>query len=89
MWGKLFLDHPASVNESYLEHAGVAFSFAVRLLYAGSACLVHGIFPGLCKSTGSRTIIELHRTMVTNRLRNQPSADSMITYDVRAFDAVI
>ncbi len=90
-WGlsmlkQLFIDHPASVDESYVEHAQVAAGFAVKLLYAGMACMVHAIIPGLCKTTGSRTIIDLHRTMVTNRNRKHAAE---MTYDVRAFDAVI
>jgi len=89
MWDKLFIDHPASVNETDPEHAGVATGFGVKLLYAVGLVWSHAILPGLCKSTGSRTIIELHRTMVTNRLRHAAPSDHAVSYDVRAFDAVI
>ena len=64
-----FTEHPASVGESYLEHMGVAFSFGGRMLAAGVACLLHGIFPFLFTKTGSRTITELHERMVEKRVR--------------------
>jgi len=35
----LFTDHPASVNETYLQHMGMAFSFGSRMVIAGLACL--------------------------------------------------
>ncbi|WP_372424564.1 DUF6356 family protein [Salinarimonas chemoclinalis] len=65
-----FTDHPASVGETYLQHMGVAFSFGGRLLLAGLACLVHGVFPFLCTRTGSRAVTELHERMVADRIRH-------------------
>ena len=65
-----FTEHPASVGESYVEHMGVAFSFGARMIVAGLACLLHGIFPFLFTKTGSRAIAELHERMVSNRVRH-------------------
>lgn len=64
-----FTEHPASVGETYAEHMGQAVSFGVPMILAGVACLVHGLFPFLFTTTGSRTIRELHGRMVTNRVR--------------------
>jgi hypothetical protein len=58
-----FTAHPASVGETYAEHLVVAGSFGGRLLLAGLACLVHGLFPFLFVRTGSRTIADLHQRM--------------------------
>ena len=63
----LFRKHPTSVGETYLEHLGVASWFGLRMLVAGTACLMHGLFPFLFVKTGSTTITELHDRMVTNR----------------------
>lgn len=63
----LFTDHPDSVGESYGQHAGHAFYFAGRLALATLACTVHAIVPGLCKTTGSGIIRDLHDKMVANR----------------------
>jgi len=67
-----FTKHPASVNETYFQHMGMAFGFGGRMVVAGLACLVHGIFPFLCMRTGSRTIAELHGRMVTHRAVQPP-----------------
>lgn len=66
-----FTEHPASVNESYAEHLAASWSFAFRLLGAGAACLMHGLFPFLFTTTGSRTITVLHDRMVANRCRKR------------------
>jgi hypothetical protein len=63
----LFLSHPQSVGETYMEHQGVALSFAAELFVASLACAVHAVVPGLCTRTGSRTIERLHARMVANR----------------------
>jgi hypothetical protein len=75
MFRRLFIDHPASVNESYIEHMGMAAGFGWTLLRASSACFVHALVPGLCERTGSNLIRELHARMVTNRLRKSPAAE--------------
>lgn len=69
MLRRLFIDHPASVGETYGEHLVVASSFGWRMIWAGFACLIHGLVPGLCRTTGSRMIAELHECMVTHRRR--------------------
>jgi hypothetical protein len=74
MFEKLFLEHPRSVGEGYFAHMGMAFSFGGTMLLYGLVCLIHGIFPFLFKSTGSRAITELYRRMTIDRdSRNKPS----------------
>lgn len=63
----LFTAHPASVGESYGAHLRTAGGFGSRMVLAGLACLLHGLFPFLFVHTGSRTIEELHQRMVTGR----------------------
>ena len=69
MLDHLFLDHPRSVNESYLEHQTHALKFSGSLLMAACACFVHALVPGLFQRTGSRMIERLHDEMVTHRKR--------------------
>ena len=64
-----FTEHPASVGESYGEHMGSAWSFAARMALGAGACFLHGIFPFLCVTTGSRTIRELYARMISHRVR--------------------
>ena len=49
----LFTEHPASVDETYTEHLGVAFGFSLRMCLGGLACLVHAFLPFLFVNTGS------------------------------------
>lgn len=64
---RLFLDHPASVGESYPEHFGVASRFGARLIAGGLGALLHAVFPSLCQTTGSDTVAALHARMVAKR----------------------
>lgn len=64
-----FTDHPQKVDETYFEHFGVASSFGLRMIVGGFACLLHGFFPFLFETTGSRKVSQLHEVMVTNRRR--------------------
>ncbi len=68
----LFTEHPASVDETYTEHMGMACSFAARMFAGGIACLVHAFLPFLFVKTGSSTIDELHDRMVVNRQHHAP-----------------
>ena len=67
MFTRLFLDHPRSVGETYLEHQRHAFGFGIALLGAALACLVHAMVPGLFVRTGSQAITRLHDRMVVHR----------------------
>ena len=60
---RLFLDHPASVNESYLQHLLFAGRMGVTLLGAGLAAIGHGLFPRLFQRTASTTIRSLAATL--------------------------
>ena len=67
MFRRLFLDHPASVGESYAEHFGVASRFGVTLIGGGLACLVHAVVPAAFKTTGSQTVLRLNKRIVEKR----------------------
>lgn len=62
-------EHPAQVGESYFQHLSVAAGFGMRMIVGGLACLVHGILPFLCTTSGSRAISSLHERMVVTRRR--------------------
>jgi hypothetical protein len=55
----IFLDHPATVNETYFQHMRFAFSFAFWLGAAALAALVHAFIPALCETTASRILKRL------------------------------
>lgn len=64
-----FLEHPASVGETYTQHLHSAWGFAARMIVGGAACFIHGALPFLFVTTGSGTIRQLHDRMVLNRRR--------------------
>ena len=67
MFRRLFLDHPASVGETYAEHFGVASRFGVAMIGGGLAGIVHAFLPFACKTTGSRTVMRLNQQIVDKR----------------------
>ncbi|RDI62090.1 DUF6356 family protein [Microvirga subterranea] len=79
---RLFTEHPESVGETYLEHMGVALSFAFPLLRAGLAALVHAVLPFLCVTTASSTVKRLHARMVNRTPRPAAAVqDRMLGWD--------
>ncbi len=63
MFQRLFINHPQSVQETYLQHLAFAAGFSVLLLAAGFAAMIHAIIPALFETTASRIIAKLyHRT---------------------------
>lgn len=69
---RLFLDHPASVDETYLEHMSTASGFGGRLILAGLACFVHAALPCCFTRTASNQIRALNHEMDSRR---RPSID--------------
>jgi hypothetical protein len=70
MLKQLFIDHPKSVNETYIQHFFTSMSFSMKLFKAATACFIHALVPGLCIKTGSKAITELHVKMVTFRVES-------------------
>lgn len=62
---KAFTDHPASVNETYFEHFRVASHYSRELAGASLKALVHAFVPGLCCTSASEKIKELHGEVTT------------------------
>ncbi|WP_295313243.1 DUF6356 family protein [Roseobacter sp.] len=57
---RIFLDHPATVNESFFQHFLFALRFAGTLFLAAMAALVHAFIPCLCQKTASRIVAQLY-----------------------------
>lgn len=56
-----FTHHPNSVGESYGEHFGVATRFGVTMILGGIGAILHGVFPWMFETTGSRTVTRLYQ----------------------------
>jgi Family of unknown function (DUF6356) len=74
LFRSLFIEHPASVDETYSQHFVSALGFGAKMVIAGVACMVHGLLPAAFESRGSDTVCALHERMVVKRRKNSPSA---------------
>ena len=72
-----FTAHPADVGESYLEHGAFACCYGAKMTLGGLAALVHGIFPFLFQTTGSRITRELCATLEESAARARPKRESL------------
>lgn len=75
---RAFTEHPASVGETWREHAATAFGFSWRLQLAALAALVHALFPFLFVKTASTLITTLYERMVTHRRKPQVPGASKV-----------
>ena len=60
MISKVFLDHPRSVDETYLQHARFAGGFSLKLFGAAFAALIHAVIPAAFDKTASRLIADMY-----------------------------
>ena len=76
--GNPFTSHPHSVGESYAEHALFACRYGARMTLGGLAAMLHGLFPFLFQTTGSRITRELAAILDASAARaaarREPSA---------------
>lgn len=56
---KIFLDHPASVDETYFSHMLFGLRFSARLLFAGIAAFIHALIPCTFQKTASNIIAKI------------------------------
>jgi Family of unknown function (DUF6356) len=70
LFRSIFIEHPASVDETYSQHFISALSFGIKMVVAGVACMVHGLLPALFVTRGSDTVCALHERMVVSRRKN-------------------
>lgn len=61
MINRVFLAHPQSVDETYLEHARFASAFSFWLFVAAFAALLHALIPAAFEKTASRIIARLYQ----------------------------
>ncbi len=73
-----FSSHLEEVGESYACHMVKAGGFALAMLVAGIACLLHALLPFMFVRTGSNCIRRLHRLMVEERLRTVEAEPSKV-----------
>jgi hypothetical protein len=78
---RLFLDHPESVGESYVQHLGVAGRFGLTMVAGGIACTIHAVLPAMFPAAGSSTVAKLHAQMVAKRAATRGAQTQMKTVE--------
>lgn len=78
-----FTRHPAAVGETYGEHFVFATGVGKRMILAGLACMMHGVFPFLFERTGSRTILDLHRQVTSGGRAKLNAPETAATIQAR------
>jgi hypothetical protein len=66
-----FTAHPSDVGESYAEHCVFACRYGAKMAAGGIAALLHGVFPFLFQTTGSRITRELNATLEASAARTK------------------
>ncbi|MEO0637030.1 MAG: DUF6356 family protein [Pseudomonadota bacterium] len=69
--GRLFTQHPESVDETYFEHLCFAGSAGIRMVAAGLAALVHAVLPFLFERTASRLMAPIAHKLVARNAELQ------------------
>lgn len=72
-----FSGHPRDVGESYLEHGAFACCYGAKMIAGGIAAFIHGIFPFLFQSTGSRITRELNALLEHSAARAKARRDAL------------
>jgi hypothetical protein len=64
-----FTAHPRDVGETYLEHGVFACRYGAKMTLGGLAACLHGVFPFLFQTTGSRITRELAASLEASAAR--------------------
>ena len=72
-----FTAHPRAVGETYAEHCAFACRYGLRMTLGGLAAFVHGLFPFLFQSTGSRITRELAEVLDQSAARARARHESL------------
>ena len=72
-----FSAHPRDVGEGYLEHGAFACCYGAKMIAGGIAAVIHGIFPFLFQSTGSRVTRELNALLEQSAARAKARRESI------------
>lgn len=62
---KLFTDHPASVNETYLKHMWFAVRYSFQFGMCMIAAFIHAFFPFMFTTYASRKVEYLNKWVKT------------------------
>lgn len=66
----IFLDHPRTNNESYIQHFYFAIKCGSLMILSGCACIVHAFLPFIFQDTASSSISYLATALASRQISN-------------------
>jgi hypothetical protein len=84
MVGKVFLDHPHALGETYWQHQRHALQFGTSMVFAGVACILHALIPAVFVRTASTTVVRLHERMRAARRLGELPQDRFNSFERKA-----
>ncbi len=78
----IFTRHPHEVGETYRAHLYTAAGFGMRMIVAGSACVVHSVLPMLFPKTASNTVRALYAQMQGRGQAQMPPPHFLPEYEI-------
>jgi uncharacterized protein DUF6356 len=85
---KLFLDHPQSVGETYIEHMHAASGFGLRMVGAGFKCVVHSVLPFVWPRAASDCVLGLHRQLSRRRMHDLSARDLKLAFEAQIGEGI-
>jgi hypothetical protein len=73
--------HLSEAGMGYGAHMKRATRVGSRMLAAGGACVIHGIFPGIFKTTATNTITRLNEELQKGHKPGQPEP-ALIEFEI-------
>lgn len=75
----VFLKHPRTAGEHYLQHLWYTVKVAGYLIVSACCAVLHGLFPKILQTTTSDRIIALANNMLERRKKCDPAAHKHLT----------
>jgi hypothetical protein len=79
--GNIMWKHLEDINETYFEHMRFAERCGLRMMLAGFACVLHGIFPGIFVTTASDALKKLDAEIYQRKQKAKSSSSDVSLFD--------
>ena len=61
----IFTEHPHSLNETYFQHLKYAGTCGLTMIIAGTALLIHALFPFVFQKIGIDSLVKMIREYIS------------------------
>lgn len=75
-------EHLAEAGMGYAAHRRRAWRIGSAMTFAGIACVIHGLIPGLFRETASRTIARLNREVLAGTGQQRQAPPALLEFEI-------